>query len=396
MEMDLNNPLIKQHADNFLKYLDDMAANNPEEYKKFIGKQLKQGFDSMGGNIKSVEEIKIKCEKGCSLRFKVKSKFSANNNVQELKYYDDEKTIVETPKIMFSFKFNKDLTAKCHEDPKVYLNIVHSNSVKLPMDSSNNPCSVKEFNKWSHIPCLYRTRDTLKSLRGIFCDIYDVAINSEVWRKCVDDENVFKATLTYIVKSFHFYLKKVRKYEIFLDSVKIVKEKKYKGKTAIPEDFLIPDSQRRNVDDKLYLKSKPDDKIIKPEEKISKPESKLIIPPTSENVIGSANFYAPKGKNSQAKSSKKVLIEEIPVVKNILTFTLKDNQNSYEIHINLLDNISIGETDLEVSNKELKFYHKENKFEVINVIFEKEVDNDSVIAKYTKDNKVLRVEVNKI
>ena len=42
--LDLNNTEAKTQINNFWNYLDDLAAKNPEEYKKFIQAQMKKGL----------------------------------------------------------------------------------------------------------------------------------------------------------------------------------------------------------------------------------------------------------------------------------------------------------------------------------------------------------------
>ena len=40
--LDLNNTEAKTQINNFWNYLDELAAKNPEEYKKFIQAQMKK------------------------------------------------------------------------------------------------------------------------------------------------------------------------------------------------------------------------------------------------------------------------------------------------------------------------------------------------------------------
>ena len=49
--LDLNNTEAKAQINNFWNYLDDLATNNPEEYKKFIKAQMQKGI-SMAESIK--------------------------------------------------------------------------------------------------------------------------------------------------------------------------------------------------------------------------------------------------------------------------------------------------------------------------------------------------------
>ena len=49
--LDLNNTEAKTQINNFWNYLDELAAKNPEEYKKFIQAQMKKGL-SMAEEIK--------------------------------------------------------------------------------------------------------------------------------------------------------------------------------------------------------------------------------------------------------------------------------------------------------------------------------------------------------
>ena len=49
--LDLNNTEAKTQINNFWNYLDELAAKNPEEYKKFIKAQMQKGL-SMAESIK--------------------------------------------------------------------------------------------------------------------------------------------------------------------------------------------------------------------------------------------------------------------------------------------------------------------------------------------------------
>ena len=42
--LDMNNTEAKAQINNFWNYLDELAANNPEEYKKFIQTQMQKGI----------------------------------------------------------------------------------------------------------------------------------------------------------------------------------------------------------------------------------------------------------------------------------------------------------------------------------------------------------------
>ena len=46
--LDMNNYEAKAQINNFWNHLNDLAENNPEEYKKFISSQFKKGIEMYG------------------------------------------------------------------------------------------------------------------------------------------------------------------------------------------------------------------------------------------------------------------------------------------------------------------------------------------------------------
>ncbi len=50
------DPETKKQAENIWKMLDDMSQNNPDEYKNFIKKNMKEGFESMKEKKKNTKD----------------------------------------------------------------------------------------------------------------------------------------------------------------------------------------------------------------------------------------------------------------------------------------------------------------------------------------------------
>ena len=79
--LELNSTEAKTQINNFWNYLDELAANNPEEYKKFISAQMKKGV-SMAQEIRKEKEFQNNNN--------IKSKLNniTNQNIQVKKEFE--------------------------------------------------------------------------------------------------------------------------------------------------------------------------------------------------------------------------------------------------------------------------------------------------------------------
>ena len=353
--LDLNNTEAKTQINNFWNYLDELAAKNPEEYKKFIKAQMQKGLsmaesikkeqnqnnqnnqnintdkilsDIYSKNILTKKEFKVfpfMC-----LEFRPTKIIKKNFDMDEIKKSKNNKDInndiilrdintniqnevKEIKNIIFKNKF---LDSVYHppviQDRKIYLNIVYSDEFYPPTDERGGFLKNEEIydeKNWKYIPTEFKYDGKKDSMTGTRCDFFDVIINKNIIDKIKQNNNLCMNILDYITRKFVIFSSD--KFKLFTDSVKILENKIYKGIDAKPSIFKS----------KLEM----DKKIINPQNNInSENNNKNIINKKNEIII-----------SSQAKYEENKLHEEelIKESKNSNNNTQKDDSSLPELKI---------------------------------------------------------------
>ncbi len=429
----MNDTQAKSQMENFWKYLDDLAVENPEEYKKFISEQMKKGFNSKIDEKKEEEkQLNLKSKTFICLRFKVSKLIKETTNQKDdIKIFENQTNnsdLMAIPKILFSFEWQSEsFSNKILEEPKVYLNIIHSNDFIGPLDDNNKPVKNTEDDKeWKYIPTEFRYNNKKNCMSGKRCDFYDMMVNSIVIETINKNEELKRSILAYFVRKFTIFLN--NKYELFSKNVKILKSKKYKSLTGLPEDFKYkPNSKygglNNNTSTNESNKETQNNKNpLNPPAKnfFDIPENVIKIPNASENITNTPTFYNmpstssndknkknlgnKSNKEANANEQKKILIEEITkktkriihIKKNIIF----ENQMEVKFFLNNFDEIeTINDIDLQVSENGIKLYLEnipEDEYVPIDMNFNFSVDPDRCDAKYDKKNKILKLVLFKI
>ena len=353
--LDLNNTEAKTQINNFWNYLDELAAKNPEEYKKFIKAQMQKGL-SMAESIKKEQNQNNKNNQNINtdkilsdiyskniltkkefkvfpfmcLEFRptkiIKQNFDIddiNNNKNNQDINNDiilrdintniQNEVKEIKNIIFKNKF---LDSVYHppviQDRKIYLNIVYSDEFYPPTDERGGFLKNEEIydeKNWKYIPTEFKYDGKKDSMTGTRCDFFDVIINKNIIDKIKQNNNLCMNILDYITRKFVIFSSD--KFKLFTDSVKILENKIYKGIDAKPSIFKS----------KLEM----DKKIINPQNNInSENNNKNIINKKNEIII-----------SSQAKYEENKLHEEelIKESKNSNNNTQKDDSSLPELKI---------------------------------------------------------------
>jgi hypothetical protein len=443
---DINENHTKTQINNLWNHLDELAEKNPEEYKNFISQQLKNGTDRMK-NLNKDQNLKVQTF-NC-LRFKLLSIIKGKK--ENINIYDNinQNDMSEVPRILFSFQFESSIySKKLMEDPKIYLNIVHSSEYLGPTDDNGNVLSEKEArddSKWRYVPTLFRHSGKSSSMSGKVREFYDVIISSKVIEKMKSNEELKKSMLAYVVRKFCTFLN--NKYIIFTENVKILETKRYKSLKALPDEFKIQpnlkDNSSSNIEsssvkvkeepiiENKFLEKKesngqsqvqPHPKAQEESESKSEPftasknfmeENKIIIPGLSENYPNSNTFYnlPPKNVNKNYKKSnpqnqvkneqpKKILIEEIKqkIIINIKKNILSKNEMEIKFDFSNFDGeLRMDNLDLQLSENAILLKLENTKYienldySPIEMKFDFIVDVDKCIAKFNKIEKILNL-----
>ena len=371
--LELNSTEAKTQINNFWNYLDELAAKNPEEYKKFIAAQMKKGV-SMAQEIRKEKEEKnnqnieklnnianqnIQIKKifevypYLSLRFKplkiLKNDFETDEIEKNNIFFHDNKgkEIIENPTIKFGNEFQDDaFSNKVIQNRKIYLNIIYSDDYYKPTDEHGNFLSnekVSDENNWKYIPTEFRYDGKNNSMSGTRCDYYDVIISSIVVFKMKKNEQMYKSLLGYITRKFVIFTND--KFILFTGSVKIVQEKLYKSINSKPEIFKsklgenhistkkinnntnntnlnnnnkLNNNNNDNLNNNNYLSNNNSNlnsnTIITNENEITRKENdQNEINENNIIIPSSSNLKNEKGKDviNESKQEKKILIQEI-------------------------------------------------------------------------------------
>ena len=365
--LDLNNTEAKTQINNFWNYLDELAAKNPEEYKKFIQAQMKKGL-SMAEEIKKEKENASNHSKSNTNEEKILSDIYSKNILtkKEFKVYpfmclqfkptkilkknledgDKGKKLDNTNDIILrdintniqneikeiqniTFK-NVFLDCAFHssviQDRKIYLNIVYSEEFYPPTDEKGNFLNSEEIQdekNWKYIPTEFKYDGKKDSFTGTRCDFYDVIINKVIIDKIKQNNKLCINMLDYITRKFIIFSSD--KFKLFTDSVKILQNKIYKGIEAKPSIFksklemnkkiIIPQNTSPEKENSISKKEsipKKNDIIIASKAKYEEDQEKKEFITKSEESNNKKENDLPELKiKNEDEKSKKVVIEEI-------------------------------------------------------------------------------------
>ena len=367
--LDLNNTEAKAQINNFWNYLDELAAKNPEEYKKFIKAQMEKGL-SMAESIKKEKEKEnelntennnkndnkilseiyskniltkkeFKVFPFMCLEYKptkiIKQNFDIENednnslnkdNINDIILRDVntniQNEVKEIKNIIFKNKFlDSAYQSPVLQDRKIYLNIVYSDEFYPPTDDKGNFLKKEEIydeKNWKYIPTEFKYDGKRNSMTGTRCDFFDVIINKNIIDKIKQNNNLCMNILDYITRKFVIFSSD--KFKLFTGSVKILENKIYKGIESKPTIFkskletnkkiINPQKNMENVKENI---KKKDEIIISSQAKYEENkqnEEAFIKESNPENTNSEKDSSLPELKiKSEPENNKKVVIEEV-------------------------------------------------------------------------------------
>ena len=366
--LDLNNTEAKTQINNFWNYLDELAAKNPDEYKKFIQAQMKKGLsmaeeikkekqsNNQSNNINSNEDKllsdiysqniltkkEFKVYPFMCLAFKptkiIKQNFEEDDNKKKDNTNDIilrdintniQNEVKEIQNIIFKNNF-LDCAFKGNviQDRKIYLNIVYSEEFYPPTDEKGNFLNSQDIldeKNWKYIPTEFKYDGKKDSLTGTRCDFYDVIINKTIIDKIKQNNKLCINILDYITRKFIIFASD--KFKLFTDSVKILQNKIYKGIEAKPTIFksklemnkkiINPQNtsvvnEPNKIENKNNNLNKKDDIIIASKAKYE--ENKIneeFIKESNDSNKDNNNSLPELKIKSEPETAKKVVIEEV-------------------------------------------------------------------------------------
>ena len=364
--LDLNNTEAKAQINNFWNYLDELAAKNPEEYKKFIKAQMEKGL-SMAESIKKEKEkenelntennnknndqilseiyskniltkkefkvfpfmcIEFKPTKIIKQNFDIENDDKNNlnkDNINDIILRDVntniQNEVKEIKNIIFKNKFlDNAYQSPVIQDRKIYLNIVYSDEFYPPTDDKGNFLKKEEIydeKNWKYIPTEFKYDGKKNSMTGTRCDFFDVIINKTIIDKIKQNNNLCMNILDYITRKFVIFSSD--KFKLFTGSVKILENKIYKGIEAKPTIF----KSKLETDKKIINPQKNLNENIKKKEEIiissqakyeenKQNEEAFIKESNPENSNSQKDSSLPELKiKSEPENNKKVVIEEV-------------------------------------------------------------------------------------
>ena len=452
--LDLNNTEAKAQINNFWNYLDELAAKNPEEYKKFIKAQMEKGL-SMAESIKKEKEKENEINKENNnknndqilseiyskniltkkefkvfpfmcIEFKptkiIKQNFDIENddknnlnkdNINDIILRDVntniQNEVKEIKNIIFKNKFlDSAYQSPVLQDRKIYLNIVYSDEFYPPTDDKGNFLKKEEIydeKNWKYIPTEFKYDGKKNSMTGTRCDFFDVIINKTIIDKIKQNNNLCMNILDYITRKFVIFSSD--KFKLFTGSVKILENKIYKGIEAKPTIFkskLETDKKIINPQKNLNKNIKKKDEIIissqaKYEE--NKQNEEAFIKESNPEKQEDSSLPELKIK-SEPENNKKVVIEEvgaefkqiIPMKRKIISETemeVKFFFDEFEYLRGMKDiDLQISENGI-IIHLDNDHYIIDRNYEPIEMKFDFKVDPDKCKAKYSKKEKVLTV-----
>ena len=459
--LDMNNTEAKAQINNFWNYLDELAANNPEEYKKFIQAQMQKGISMAAQTKKETNNTSLNNNKNSSnnsnfddylneiaskniltkkefqvfpfmcLSFKptkiIKKnleedidKQNENNNIilRDIKQ-DIQKEIKEINDIKFSNTFlDCAFQSSVIQDRKIYLNIIYAEDFYPPTDEKGHflkESEVTNENNWKYIPTEFRYDGKRDSLLGTRCDFYDVIIKKIIIDKMKENSKLCNNILDYITRKFVIFTRD--KFKLFTSSVKILKNKMYKGIEGKPPSF----KSKLEIDKKIINtpneakneinnndNQKKDEIIIASQAQYEQDRlNDNYIKQTDKNDKKETSLPELKLRPENEKENKNVVIQEvgaefkqiIPMKRKILS----ENQMEVKFFFDEFEYLrGMKDIDLQISENGIiihldnDHYIIDRNYEPVEMKFDFNVDPDKCTAKYSKKEKTLTVVIYRI
>lgn len=249
----VDDPKMANQMTGFWKQLDEMAATDEKSYREFIEKQ-KQDFEKEQEKINQEKEQKriIQGTPLCCIKVlpaKVLQKNERENLSDTIKLFDFEKSEIEK-----SFLENAD-EGKALEQPKLYLNILHSDKVVKPLLQNREQADPNDDSTWKIIPISFGQNKERWSESGKKCIHIDAYVSTCVFETFKKGATKIGALTNYIIQKFQNLLK-----DHFLfhkKSIKILKTKKYKawrGPNDTVGEYILPEAFHIDHYDKILKK----------------------------------------------------------------------------------------------------------------------------------------------
>ena len=446
--LDLNNTEAKAQINNFWNYLDDLATNNPEEYKKFIKAQMQKGI-SMAESIKKEKENNLnnkeqeilsniyskniltkkefKVYPFMCIEFKPIKIFKKNleefdknkGNNNDIILHDNtinidiQNEVKKIKNITFKNNFlDSAFQPPVIQDRKIYLNIVYSEEYYPPTDEKGNflkDSEIYDEKNWKYIPTEFKYDGKRDSMTGTRCDFYDVIINKNIIDKIKQNNNLCMNILDYITRKFIIFSSD--KFKLFTDSVKILKNKIYKGIEAKPNIFkstletdkkIINPEINKNNNNNIKDNKNKNEIIISSQAKYEENRMNEDLIKESNNKENKREELPELKIKKEEENNKKVIIEEvgaefkqiIPMKRKIISETemeVKFFVDEFEYLRGMKDiDLQISENGI-IVHLDNDHYIIDKNYEPIEMKFDFKVDPEKCIAKYSKKEKVLTV-----
>lgn len=228
--MTSGDPEMKKQMEGYWKMLDEMATGDPEEYKKYVGKQMQEMHQYDAEETKK-EEDKYSitstpyfafCVRPAKILEQSKSTPPETKNDGGIKLFD----FGQTEEIKESFQANRE-TEEPLDGPKLYLNIVHHERVLPPLDAQKNLADPTNDLGWQIIPMLFTVPIKRRNMANVECWHFDAHVNTCVMEKMRKSQDRFKAVWNYIIMRFQNHVK--HQFLFHKQSIKLAKRKKYKN-----------------------------------------------------------------------------------------------------------------------------------------------------------------------
>ena len=241
--------------EGYWKMLDNMAGSNPEEYKKFIDKNMEEMKQHDQEETKR-EELQWSIQSTPYFSFYVKpAQILTHDKTKAPNKRDDDIKLFDFAggeEIKESFERNTERTEPL-EGPKLYLNVVYHDRVLPPLNEQRNLADPINDATWQVIPICFTVPIKRRNMSNIECWHFDAHINTCVVEKMRASQDRFRAVWNHIILRFQNHLKE--QYVFHKRSIKLSKLKKYKnpmGNSQTVAKYTLPKECEKN----FYVKNK--------------------------------------------------------------------------------------------------------------------------------------------
>ena len=279
----------------------------------------------------------------------------------------------------------------------------------LKEDEISNPTN------WKYIPTEFRYDGKKDSLLGTRCDFYDVIITKIIIDKIKQNSKLCNNILDYITKKFVIFTRD--KFKLFTSSVKILKNKMYKGIESRPPAFKSKlEIDKKITNSPIETKNEP-----KNNNNNNQKKDEIIIASKAQYEKDQLNDHyikqSDKAENSlpelklrpenENENKKNVVIQEvgaefkqiIPMKRKILS----ENQMEVKFFFDEFEYLrGMKDIDLQISENGIiihldnDHYIIDRNYEPVEMKFDFNVDPDKCTAKYSKKEKTLTVVIYRI